>query len=114
MDCGHDYLPQRARSSAGSGAPWETATKKGGCCWRLIGAAGSKSCCLGATIGAMSCSWISASPVGTPACISEMGTWILQDLESTNGTVVNGVAVGRCELRPGDRVVVGSERLLID
>jgi hypothetical protein len=42
------------------------------------------------------------------------GRWILQDLGSTNGTRVNGVAVGRCELRPGDAVEVGELRLLVD
>jgi FHA domain len=42
------------------------------------------------------------------------GTWILQDLESTNGTTVNAIRVGRCELRPGDLVTLGSERLRID
>jgi hypothetical protein len=42
------------------------------------------------------------------------GRWILQDLDSTNGTRVNGVRVGRCELRPGDAVEVGELRLLVD
>ena len=42
------------------------------------------------------------------------GRWILQDLDSTNGTLVNGVRVGRCELRPGDAVELGEMRLRVD
>ena len=42
------------------------------------------------------------------------GRWILQDLESTNGTRVNGEPVGRCQLRPGDALQVGDVRLLVD
>lgn len=43
------------------------------------------------------------------------GRWIIQDLESTNGTFVNDVRVGRCELRPGDRLLLGGGRpVLVD
>jgi hypothetical protein len=42
------------------------------------------------------------------------GRWILRDLESTNGTTVNRARVGRCELRPGDRLMIGEHELLID
>jgi hypothetical protein len=42
------------------------------------------------------------------------GKWIIHDLKSTNGTVVNGNYVGRCELCPGDRLVLGEDCLAID
>ncbi len=42
------------------------------------------------------------------------GGWVLQDLSSTNGTVVNGVSVVRCRLVVGDVLEVGEERLVVD
>jgi hypothetical protein len=40
--------------------------------------------------------------------------WVIQDLASKNGVTVNGAAVGRCQLRPGDRVSLGLQLIDID
>jgi hypothetical protein len=42
------------------------------------------------------------------------GNWMVQDLESTNGTVVNGRQVGRCQLCAGDRLRLGRQLIDID
>ncbi len=42
------------------------------------------------------------------------GSWVICDLQSTNGTAVNNVRVGRCQLHPGDCVALGGEQLMID
>ena len=42
------------------------------------------------------------------------GHWVLRDLDSTNGTRINGRPVVRCRLEPGDRLRLGSAELLVD
>jgi hypothetical protein len=42
------------------------------------------------------------------------GAWIVSDLSSTNGITVNGARVGRCQLRPGDRLGLGLALLDVD
>ena len=42
------------------------------------------------------------------------GAWVLQDLASTNGTVVNGERVGRTSLHSGDLVTLGAQAIQID
>jgi hypothetical protein len=42
------------------------------------------------------------------------GTWVVHDLASRNGLTVNGMRVGRCQLRPGDRLGIGLQLVEID
>lgn len=42
------------------------------------------------------------------------GVWAIQDLGSTNGTLLNGAAVARARLRPGDLLSIGACRLRVD
>lgn len=41
------------------------------------------------------------------------GAWVLQDLGSKNGSWVNGIAVGRSQIRAGDRVTFGTTTVLV-
>jgi hypothetical protein len=42
------------------------------------------------------------------------GSWVLVDLESTNGTYINGCRIQRSQLLPGDALAFGGERMLVD
>lgn len=42
------------------------------------------------------------------------GLWVFHDLCSTNGSYLNGRRVQRCQLRPGDRLVLGKASLRVD
>ncbi len=42
------------------------------------------------------------------------GHWFVRDLESMNGTTVNGSRVVRCRLEPGDQLAFGEEALVVD
>jgi hypothetical protein len=42
------------------------------------------------------------------------GGWTVQDLESTNGTWLNGNPVGRCRLRAGDQLLLADQPLRVD
>jgi hypothetical protein len=42
------------------------------------------------------------------------GGWVIQDLASRNGTMLNGHRVGRSTVWPGDWLDIGGERFLID
>lgn len=42
------------------------------------------------------------------------GAWVLRDLGSTNGTMINGKRVGRCRLEVGDRMTLGRQAVVVD
>ncbi|MGC4043694.1 MAG: FHA domain-containing protein [Armatimonas sp.] len=43
--------------------------------------------------------------------VPEAGGWVIEDMNSTNGTFVNGQRITRVALAPGDTIVIGSSTL---
>ena len=41
------------------------------------------------------------------------GVWVLRDLASTNGTLLNGIRVGRTSVRSGDILTLGAQQIQI-
>jgi pSer/pThr/pTyr-binding forkhead associated (FHA) protein len=46
--------------------------------------------------------------------VTEAGDWVIEDLDSTNGTLVNGKAVQRAKLNHGDSVKIGPFELFFE
>jgi len=46
--------------------------------------------------------------------LSEAGDLLLEDLDSTNGTFLNGTRVKRSAVVPGDRILVGRVELTVE
>lgn len=42
------------------------------------------------------------------------GAWVLRDLDSKNGTSINGARVVRSQVRAGDLIALGEQRLRVD
>ncbi|MBN1334596.1 MAG: FHA domain-containing protein [Deltaproteobacteria bacterium] len=45
--------------------------------------------------------------------VNREGIWVIRDLQSTNGTVVDGMPVREAALEPGSEVVIGSCRMIL-
>ena len=71
-----------------------------------------------ATIGRLSDNSVmidNAAVSGHHACVFRDGDqFVVEDLQSTNGTFVNGTRVSRRTLQPGDVVMVGKHQLVLD